>query len=46
MALALLRAYEAVSQQRACLQNRSIATAVSAGFTVLALSKHATIYTI
>jgi hypothetical protein len=41
-ALLLLRAC-LLRPSRACLQSRSLATAVSAGFTVLALSKYTTI---
>jgi hypothetical protein len=48
MALVLLYAYEAVAYQWACLQSHSLATAAAAaaaaGFTVLAFSRHATLY--
>jgi hypothetical protein len=39
----LLQCYEAVALQQACLQSCSLAMAVSAGFTILAFSRHATV---
>jgi hypothetical protein len=36
--------YEFVVQQRGCLQSRSVATAVSAGFIILVLSKYVTVF--
>jgi hypothetical protein len=40
------KGYWASSLQQACLRSRSLATAVSAGFTILAFNRHATILSI
>jgi hypothetical protein len=42
MALLLSHAYTVVAQQQACYQSRSLAAAVSHGFKILSVSKHAT----
>jgi hypothetical protein len=40
----IIACYESVVYQQACLQSRSLAAAVSAAFTVLALNRYATIW--
>jgi hypothetical protein len=36
--------FAAIAQQQAYLQSHSLATAVSSGFTILAFSRHATLF--